>query len=178
MFSWSEQKYSKTGIYSNHQKLLAVNSIRLVCLLWPTKLSYLAMDRNPNQRKSHIFFPQCSEAHYFYPAPSPIFGPSAGTATVYDDGFFCTASIVHMSHVELRARDFVMIHFRCKSVDHSSMCIKTVSSLHHRCSTYPLVFGCWELSHVIFLKLRNKELLPKLSKFTKWQLFSLQTTTW
>ena len=36
-----------------------------------------------------------------------------------------------------------------------------------RCSTCPLVFGRWELSHVIFLKLRKKELLAKLSKFTK-----------
>ena len=36
-----------------------------------------------------------------------------------------------------------------------------------RCSTRPLVFGCWKLSHVIFLKLRKKELLAKLSKFTK-----------
>ena len=33
-------------------------------------------------------------------------------------------------------------------------------------------FGCWELSQVIFLKLR--ELLAMLSKFTKWQLFSLE----
>jgi hypothetical protein len=31
----------------------------------------------------------------------------------------------------------------------------------------PLVFGCCELSHVIFLNLRKKELLGKLSKFTK-----------
>ena len=36
-----------------------------------------------------------------------------------------------------------------------------------RCSTCPLVFDCWELSHVIFLMLRKKELLAKLSKFTK-----------
>ena len=36
-----------------------------------------------------------------------------------------------------------------------------------RCSTCPLVCGSWELSHVIFLKLREKELLTKLSKFTK-----------
>ena len=36
-----------------------------------------------------------------------------------------------------------------------------------RCSTCPLLFGCCELSHVIFLKLRKKELLAKLSKFTK-----------
>ena len=27
--------------------------------------------------------------------------------------------------------------------------------------TCPLVFGCWELSHVIFLKLRKRELLAK-----------------
>jgi hypothetical protein len=42
------------------------------------------------------------------------------------------------------------------------------------CSTCGLVFSCWELSHVIFLMLRKKELLAKLSKFTKWQLFSLK----
>ena len=40
-----------------------------------------------------------------------------------------------------------------------------------RCSRCPLVFGCWEL------RLRKKELLAKLSKFTKWQLFSLKMTT-
>ena len=39
---------------------------------------------------------------------------------------------------------------------------------------YFRVFGCWELSHMIFLVLRKKELLAKLSKFTKWQLFSLK----
>ena len=43
-----------------------------------------------------------------------------------------------------------------------------------RCSTCPLVFECCKLSYVIFLKLRKKELLAKLSKFTKWQLFSLK----
>ena len=43
-----------------------------------------------------------------------------------------------------------------------------------RCSTCSLVFGCWELSHVIFLMLRKKELLAKLIEFTKWQLFSLK----
>ena len=32
------------------------------------------------------------------------------------------------------------------------------------CSTCPRGFGCWELSHVIFLMLRKKELLAKLSK--------------
>ena len=37
----------------------------------------------------------------------------------------------------------------------------------HRCSKCGLVFGCWELSHVIFLMLRKKELLAKLTKFTK-----------
>ena len=36
-----------------------------------------------------------------------------------------------------------------------------------RCSICPLVFGCWELSHVIFLMLREIELLAKLSKFMK-----------
>ena len=35
------------------------------------------------------------------------------------------------------------------------------------CSTCPLVFGFWELSHVIYLMLRKKELLAKVSKFTK-----------
>ena len=39
---------------------------------------------------------------------------------------------------------------------------------------FGLVFCCWKLSHVIFLKLRKKKLLSKLSKFTKWQLFSLK----
>ena len=38
---------------------------------------------------------------------------------------------------------------------------------HFGCSTCPLVFCCWELSHVIFFKLRKKELLAKLRKFTK-----------
>ena len=41
-------------------------------------------------------------------------------------------------------------------------------------STNPLVFGCCELSHVIFHKLTKKELLAKLSKFTRWQVFSLK----
>ena len=36
-----------------------------------------------------------------------------------------------------------------------------------RCSTCTLVFGCCELSHVIFLKLRKKELLAKWSKLSK-----------
>ena len=47
-----------------------------------------------------------------------------------------------------------------------------------RCSTCGLVFGCWELNPMIFLKLRKKELLAKMYKFTKWQLFSLKTTIW
>ena len=42
-----------------------------------------------------------------------------------------------------------------------------------RCSTCAL-FLAVELSHVIFLMLRKKEQLAKLSKFTKWQLFSLK----
>ena len=41
-------------------------------------------------------------------------------------------------------------------------------------STCPLVLGCWELRYVNFLMLKKKELLAKLSKFTKWQLFSLK----
>ena len=41
------------------------------------------------------------------------------------------------------------------------------ASIYLWCSTCPLVFGRCELSHVIFLKLRKKELLAKLSKFTK-----------
>ena len=45
-----------------------------------------------------------------------------------------------------------------------------------RFSKCPLGFGCWELSHVIFLMLRKKELLAKLSKFISWQLFSLKFT--
>ena len=46
--------------------------------------------------------------------------------------------------------------------------------LYFWCSTCPLVFGCCELSHVIFLKLRKKKLLAKLSKFTNWKLFSFE----
>jgi hypothetical protein len=30
----------------------------------------------------------------------------------------------------------------------------------------PLIFGCWELSHDIFLNLRKKELFAKLSKLS------------
>ena len=41
-------------------------------------------------------------------------------------------------------------------------------------STCPLVFGCCKLSHVIFLILRKTKVLAKLSKFTKWQPFSLE----
>ena len=41
-------------------------------------------------------------------------------------------------------------------------------------STCLLVLGCWEMSHMIFLMLRKKELLVKLSKFTNRQLFSLK----
>ena len=40
-------------------------------------------------------------------------------------------------------------------------------NIHQRCSTCPLVFGCWKLSHVIFLMLRKKELIAKLSKSTQ-----------
>ena len=48
------------------------------------------------------------------------------------------------------------------------------SSFHctHRCSTSPLVLDCWELTHMIFLVLSKKELLAKLSKFIKSQLFT------
>ena len=42
---------------------------------------------------------------------------------------------------------------------------------------YFLVLGCWELSNMIFLMLREKELLVNLSNFTTWQLFSPKTTT-
>ena len=48
----------------------------------------------------------------------------------------------------------------------------TCRGMKIKCSTCPLVFGFWELSHVIFLKLRKKKLPAKLSKFTKWQIFS------
>ena len=41
------------------------------------------------------------------------------------------------------------------------------------CQEYLIV--CWELSHVIFTMLKMEELLAKLSKFAKWQLFSLKT---
>ena len=53
-----------------------------------------------------------------------------------------------------------------------SMRLRTVMycQIRVRCSTCPLVFGYLELSHMIFLMLRKKELLAKLSKFTKWQL--------
>jgi hypothetical protein len=49
----------------------------------------------------------------------------------------------------------------------SKNAIKNTFQKWPRCSTCPLVLGCWELSHVIFLMLRKKELLAKLSKFTK-----------
>ena len=39
--------------------------------------------------------------------------------------------------------------------------------IYFRCSTFPLVFGSCEMSHLIFLKLRKKEPLAKWSKFTK-----------
>ena len=48
--------------------------------------------------------------------------------------------------------------------------VKKVGLLSILCelhSTCPLVFDCYELSYVIFLKLRKKELFEKLSKFTK-----------
>jgi hypothetical protein len=44
--------------------------------------------------------------------------------------------------------------------------------------TCPLVCSRCELSHVIFLKLRKKELPSKLSKFTKWQPFHLKRQHW
>ena len=43
-----------------------------------------------------------------------------------------------------------------------------------RCSTCVLVFACWEFNHLIFLKLRKKELLADLRKFTKWQIFPVK----
>ena len=43
-----------------------------------------------------------------------------------------------------------------------------------RWSTCVLVYFSWLLDHVIYLKLRKKEIMAKLSKFTKWQLFSLK----
>ena len=45
----------------------------------------------------------------------------------------------------------------------------------NRYSTCALVFGCWELSHMIFIMLRKRELFVRLSKFTRWQLFLLKT---
>jgi hypothetical protein len=45
--------------------------------------------------------------------------------------------------------------------------MRTKSYCLFGCSTCPLVFGGCQLSHLIFLKLRMKELLAKLSKFTK-----------
>ena len=45
------------------------------------------------------------------------------------------------------------------------------------CSTCLLVFGCCELSYLIFLKLRKKELLAKLRKIAEWQPFLLKKIT-
>ena len=49
-------------------------------------------------------------------------------------------------------------------------------NLHQKVLLY-MSFSFWLLSHVIFFKLREKGLLAMMSKFTKWQLFSLKTTT-
>ena len=43
----------------------------------------------------------------------------------------------------------------------SNVFVQLFFVLYHnsfKCSTCPLVFGCWKLSHMIFLKLRKKEL--------------------
>ena len=56
-------------------------------------------------------------------------------------------------------------------------CTLIIQVIFLGCSTCPLDFGCWDLSHVIFLMLRITKLLAKLSKFSKWQLFLLKTTT-
>ena len=44
-------------------------------------------------------------------------------------------------------------------------------------STCPLVFGHWVLSHKDFSHAKKKELLAKLSKFTKGHLFSVKMTS-
>ena len=49
-----------------------------------------------------------------------------------------------------------------------------MNNVPYMCFTCALVFGCWDLSHKIFLKLRKKELIAKQNKFTKLQLFSLK----
>ena len=37
-----------------------------------------------------------------------------------------------------------------------------------RCSTFVLVFGCWLMNHVIYLKLRQNQFCYKLSKWTRY----------
>ena len=53
---------------------------------------------------------------------------------------------------------------------------KTHHHSYTRWSTCVLVFCCWPLEHVIYLKPRKKLILAKLSKCTKWQK-SLKITT-
>ena len=43
-----------------------------------------------------------------------------------------------------------------------------------RCPTCALVLGCWELSHVIFLMLRKKELLAKALQIHNLTFFFIQ----
>ena len=62
---------------------------------------------------------------------------------------------------------FVQVHLLNKSE-------KYLGALQSPCA---LVLGCWELSHVIFLMLRKKELHAKVSKFTERQLFSFKMAT-
>ena len=60
------------------------------------------------------------------------------------------------STIAFTAADYVLILILISHINHLGW------------STCPLVFICWELSHVVFLKLRKKEQqLAKLRKFTK-----------
>ena len=45
------------------------------------------------------------------------------------------------------------------SINCSQFLLKSIKCI--RCSTCSLVFGCWKLSHVIFLKLSKKELFAE-----------------
>ena len=60
--------------------------------------------------------------------------------------------------------------FETVTMESSHACSSNVQfDRWQRWSTCPLVFSSWLLNHVIYLKLRKKELLAKLSKLTKWQ---------
>ena len=86
----------------------------------------------------------------------------------------CCTLVSMTSALEMELAEFLwFIFLPIATCDYSILLIwlvELVWGVKLRCSTCPLVFGCWVLSHVIFLMLRKKELLVKLSKFTKWQL--------